>query len=441
MRTLGVALSCASIAGCAIPSLPAKLPPAPYVAVLSGQMPPPIDQVARHSWIVLQREGKPPHRFELGGGGHSDDPFDDFAQGDVMVHGVVQGTDQEIADIERCLEEADAAYYKEHPDYFPIPGPNSNTFVASLDRKCRLYVELPATAIGRDYVGIVGADVTEGRTGIQLGSIPFGLRIGLREGFGVQVFGLPIGVHLVPPGIDVPVNPGRIGFQSDEHVERKPREGDLDPFPDEPSVNGAASVTLYGAGFGVVKPRLARGLEGAGYGGLSMRVVYGKRVGFAAGLDFEVGATSPVHFAGGAHLYPLGIGVVVTQTGFVGLFGGIGASGMTSLFPSALELPVELRAEFDLGPKARIGMFARESFNALEQARQWGLFGLGESTFGIRARFGDSWGFDDNVAYGSGYFFGFERRDIGHSSMVGFLFGTEIDAGYTAGSRREPIGL
>jgi hypothetical protein len=33
-----------------------------------------------------------------------------------------------------------------------------------------------------DYVGIVGADLTEGRTGIQIGSIPFGLRIGLREG-------------------------------------------------------------------------------------------------------------------------------------------------------------------------------------------------------------------------------------------------------------------
>lgn len=441
MRILGVALSCVVIAGCAIPSLPAKLPTAPYVAVLSGQMPPPIDQVARHSWIVLQREGKPPRRFELGGGGHSDDPYDDFAQGDVMLHGVVEGTDQEIADIERCLEEADKAYYELHPDYFPIPGPNSNTFVAYLDRRCHLYVELPATAIGRDYVGIVGADFTEGRTGIQIGSIPFGVRVGLREGVGVQVFGLPIGVHLVPPGIDVPVNPGRVGFQSDTHVERPLRADNQDAFPDGPSVNGAASVIVYGAGFGVVKPSFARGLEGVGYGGISARVVYGKRVGFAAGLDFEVGVSSPVHFAGGAHLYPLGVGVVVSQTGFVGLFGGIGASGMTSLFPSALELPVELRAEFDLGQYARIGLFARESFNALEHLRQWGLFDLGESTIGIRARFGNGWGFNDSVAYGSGYFFGFERRDIGHSSMVGFLFGTEIDAGYTAERRREPIGL
>ncbi|MFO0610948.1 MAG: DUF3750 domain-containing protein [Polyangiaceae bacterium] len=432
LRAAVVLLASLAPSACAFPSLPAKLPPPPYVAVMSGQMPAPIDQVARHSWIVLQRVGQPPRRFELGGGGHSDDPFDDFASGDVMLHGVVQGDDAEIGEIEKCLEDADRAYYEAHPDYFPIPGPNSNTFVAYLDRTCHLYVELPATAIGRDYVGIVGADVTEGRTGIQLGSIPVGLRIGLREGVGVQIFGLPLGLHLVPPGIDVPVNPGRIGFQSDEHIERHSHERQQDPFPERASVNGAASVTVYAAGFGSVRPLFARGLEGAGYGGLSARVVYGKRVGFAGGLDFEMGATSPVHFAGGVHLYPVGVGVVISQTGFVGLFGGIGASGMTSLFPSALELPVELRAEFDLGPYARIGLFARESFNALEQARQWGVTGLGEGTLGIRARFGDSWGFDDRGAYGSGYFFGFEQREIGHSSMVGFLFGTEIDAGYSA---------
>lgn len=429
------------LAGCAIPSLPAQLPPPPYVAVMSGQMPPPIDQVARHSWIVLQRVGQPPRRFELGGGSHSDDPFDDFASGDVMLHGVVQGTDQEIADIERCLEEAKDQYYRDHPDYFPIPGPNSNTFVATLDRKCHLYVELPATAIGRDYVGIVGADVTEGRTGIQIGSIPFGLRLGLREGVGVQIFGLPIGVHLVPPGIDVPVNPGRIGFQTDEHVTREPRDSYTDPWPERASVNGAASVTVYASEFGVVEPEKARGLEGAGYLGLSTRVVYGKRVGFGAGIDFEMGATVPAHFAGAFRFFPLGVGVVVSQTGFVGLFGGIGTSGMTSLYPGAFELPVELRWEMDLASTARFGMYARASFNTIERSRQYGLFGLGEGTLGIRARFGHGWGFDDRGAYASGYFFGFEEREIGRSSMVGFVFGTEIDAGYSAEREREPIGL
>src|SRR5262249_6216822 len=39
---------------CAVPRRPIELPPASqgYVAVLSGEMPVPISQVARHAWIV-----------------------------------------------------------------------------------------------------------------------------------------------------------------------------------------------------------------------------------------------------------------------------------------------------------------------------------------------------------------------------------------------------
>jgi hypothetical protein len=433
MRRTGVVLAAAMIGGCTYPQPDAKLPEAPYVAVLSGQMPAPIDQVARHSWIVVQPLHGRAHRYELGGGG-GPDAFSDFASGDVMLHGVVTGSADEIEAIDACLARAEKAYYAAHPSYFPIPGPNSNTLVASLDRACHLGVELPATAIGRDYVGIVGADLTEGRTGIQIGSIPFGIRLGLREGVGVQVFGLPLGVHLMPPGIDLPVNPGRIGFADESHVsEPRNREGER-PFPDGPARNGAASVALYASGYGVVHPDGARGVQGIGLGGLSARVVYGDRVGYAAGFDLEMGASVPAGFAGAAHLYAIGVGAMLTPTGYVALLAGVGASGVTAAIPSGVELPVEARLELDAGRFARLALYSRATFVPNEPLRSQGLFGLGETTFGTRARFGESVGMSRG-AFGSGYFFGLERRELMGTAMLGFVFGTEIDAGYDAHER------
>src|SRR5689334_1600589 len=78
------------IAGCAVPRTPATLPPPtePYVAVLSGEMPGAISQVARHSWIVANVPGEPYlQRFEMGSS--YSDPFKYFGEGDVAVHGIV----------------------------------------------------------------------------------------------------------------------------------------------------------------------------------------------------------------------------------------------------------------------------------------------------------------------------------------------------------------
>jgi hypothetical protein len=155
--------------GCVVPKPSPKLPDVPYIAVLSGQMPPPIDEVARHSWIAVRGPKGEFYRFEYGGHRSYADPFADFAAGDVMVHGVYEGTVREVEAKAECLDAAERDYYHQYRDYFPIPGPNSNTFVAFLLRRCRLGIELPATAIGRDYVGVIGADLTEARTGIQLG--------------------------------------------------------------------------------------------------------------------------------------------------------------------------------------------------------------------------------------------------------------------------------
>ncbi len=399
------------------------------MAVLSGQMPRPLDRVARHAWIVVAPKEGGLKRYEYGGSGDRDDPFDDFAAGDVMLHGVVRGTAAEIAQKDLCLAEAQRAYYKTYPTYIPIPGPNSNTFVAFLGRRCALGVELPATAIGRDYVGIAGADVTEGQTGILMGTFPLGVRVGLREGLSVSFFGLPLGVHLFPPGIDLPVNPGRLGFATDTHAER-PFRKDYEVFPSGPAKSGAASAKMYVAGFMTAHRERARGLEGQGIVGLSIRALYGKWVGYAAGFDLEMGFAVPSGLAYAARIFPVGFGVLVSQTGYLAFLSGVGASGVTDLAPSGVELPQELRLELDMGQLARLYVFGRGVMSFNEPLRRQGHMGFHETTLGIGVRLGLTTG-GPLGAVGSGTFLGVERREIMGTSLVGLVLGTELDAGLT----------
>jgi hypothetical protein len=214
---LAAGLAAAS-AGCAIYRRPVELPPRekPYVAVLSGEMPEPITPVARHAWIVANLSGgRPLRRFELLGSAYAsdtDDPLYWFVPGDVALHGIREGELAEIAGVVACLERETPLYNEQHPTYFPMPGPNSNTYVDQMLRRCDIHCELPATAVGKDYRGVIGASFTSGGTGVQLETWLGGIKIGVTEGVELHVLGLSIGVDLWPPALIVPVNPGRIGF-------------------------------------------------------------------------------------------------------------------------------------------------------------------------------------------------------------------------------------
>lgn len=204
--------------GCVIRRQPLAIPPrnTAYVAVLSGEMPEPIAAIARHAWIIANPTGEGAlHRYELLGHASAtttSDPFDYFGNGDVAVHGILRPEPAAVRKIMACLEEETPRYNEEHPTYFPIPGPNSNTYVDQMLRRCGLPFELPPTAIGKDYRGVIGASVTAGGTGVQLETWLGGVKIGLKEGIELHFLGLSLGVDFYPLALIVPINPGRIGF-------------------------------------------------------------------------------------------------------------------------------------------------------------------------------------------------------------------------------------
>ena len=115
-----------------------------------------------------------------------------------------------IPKIEKAVES-----YPYADEYRLWPGPNSNTFVAHIIRNVpELTVELPSTAIGKDFLGykVFHAKSPSG-SGYQvsiLGTVS--LIVGLREGFELGVLGLSFGVDFYPPALKLPII-GRLGFK------------------------------------------------------------------------------------------------------------------------------------------------------------------------------------------------------------------------------------
>jgi len=190
------------------------------VAVFSEALPHSMSGIARHSWIAGRRQGERFfRRFEVLGNAQiqQGDPFrpqcgcgrDTPADADVRMHAVVHGP--EATTVLACLERETKRYNEEY-EYGFWPGPNCNSYVAMMARRCGISVELPSTANGRDYHGIAGASVTSGGTGVVFETPLIGLKLGLKEGIEVHLFGAAIGIDFWPPAIIVPVGPGRIGF-------------------------------------------------------------------------------------------------------------------------------------------------------------------------------------------------------------------------------------
>jgi Protein of unknown function (DUF3750) len=172
------------------------------ISLESTTMPEPIHGVARHAFFRF----RPAHSSQWW-----KVEFGYIERNNVRVHAVWHGPEAErgIA----CLKKNEADVEADiMPHYLPWPGPNSNTFIDRLLRMCGLHADLPATAIGRDYRGVIGLSFTSGGTGFQIETPLFGLRLGLTEGIEVHLLALAFGIDLWPPAIVLPIDPGRLGF-------------------------------------------------------------------------------------------------------------------------------------------------------------------------------------------------------------------------------------
>ena len=120
--------------------------------------------------------------------------------------------DKRGAGVDALIERIDAAArrYPYAKTYTLWPGPNSNTFVAWIARAVpELEVDLPATAIGKDYLGASLVSRAPSGSGFQLslGGL-LGIAAGRIEGLEINVLGLNFGVS--GSGLKLPLV-GRLG--------------------------------------------------------------------------------------------------------------------------------------------------------------------------------------------------------------------------------------
>ncbi|MBI3507753.1 MAG: DUF3750 domain-containing protein [Proteobacteria bacterium] len=134
------------------------------------------------------------------------------AEPELYAHLEGPGVDDVIARIVRAAEA-----YPYRASYTLWPGPNSNTFTAMVARAApELRLDLPSTAIGKDYLGgdtFVGA--APSGTGYQFSLWGLlGITLARQEGLEINLAGLtfgvdPLGLAIKAPGI------GRIGPSGD----------------------------------------------------------------------------------------------------------------------------------------------------------------------------------------------------------------------------------
>jgi hypothetical protein len=117
------------------------------------------------------------------------------------------GVDALIQRIEKSV-----AAYPYPREYHVWPGPNSNTFTAFVLRENpELRVDLPSTAIGKDYLGVMPVARTPSGTGGQLSLFGLaGVAAGIEEGLEVNVLGLTFGVDPKSLSLKLPLV-GRVG--------------------------------------------------------------------------------------------------------------------------------------------------------------------------------------------------------------------------------------
>ena len=170
---------------------------------------------AVHSWIAVKRAGAFQYdRYEVVGWGvsrgapairknrHAPDGYWAGNRPELLVDLRGPEVEEVISKIERAIESYP------YPDrYVTWPGPNSNTFIAHIGRAVpELGLELPSTAIGKDYLdrGKI-FDSTPSGSGYQLSLWGVaGLSLSRSEGFELHILGMTIGIDPFDLAIKLP---------------------------------------------------------------------------------------------------------------------------------------------------------------------------------------------------------------------------------------------
>ena len=122
--------------------------------------------------------------------------------------------DKRGADAEALIARIDKAArsYPYGDEYSAWPGPNSNTFTAWVTREVpELRVDLPPTAIGKDYLGNSVLATAPSGSGLQFSVVGvLGVTASTVEGLELNLLGLTFGLDPWPPAIKLPML-GRIG--------------------------------------------------------------------------------------------------------------------------------------------------------------------------------------------------------------------------------------
>ena len=123
-------------------------------------------------------------------------------------------SDRRGAEAEKLIPRIDAAAraYPYAGEYSAWPGPNSNTFTAWITRAVpELQVDLPPTAIGKDYLSdrLVGSAPSGSGVQFSLGGL-FALTASGIEGLELNLLGLTFGINPFDPALKLPLL-GRVG--------------------------------------------------------------------------------------------------------------------------------------------------------------------------------------------------------------------------------------
>jgi hypothetical protein len=166
---------------------------------------------ATHSWIVVKpRNAGTYQRYDVVGWGtpvrnNSFPPDGRWYGNDPVLVKAIDG--QEAERLIPQVQEAIAAYkWSSRGDYHVWPGPNSNTFVASvLEAVPELGITLPSTAIGKDFPADGRWFGTTAGGGWRLSASGYaGVTIGPADGLEINLLGLVAGIDLAPLAVKLP---------------------------------------------------------------------------------------------------------------------------------------------------------------------------------------------------------------------------------------------